>query len=448
MKNKINVGIIGACASRDAFNRRITPNYKDIFNVSCYDFQMSFASLMSPIIEYDALEYKENIKKVEYIERQHLYEDLNKCFLNELAVKQPDILIIDFYADVNFGFVELGDSYISNKLFKYEKSNYVSKLSFGKRYSGRNNFEEFFPIWKNSVKEFMKYCEKYIPNTTIVLNDFRLATYYHDKSSDEIRLIKENHSVEFIKNINNALEKCNNWFKENYNTEVIVLSDKEYFGNPRHIWGLDHLHLMPDFYSDFLWKLLDICLDKISVRTRKLLNLQLLQNGDFSREFAGWESKNTGWEIIHQNDNHYLTINKKDYTEAKNWQIWSEPFEVFNGSDDNKITISFEVRSEDWESIDGDGVFFCLRTFDKREQYNHKDSIEEQIFYKKNYPVEPNKWIKISYSFNMAGRFIRIAPYMKKNGSLQYKNISIVYGENPLEEWKPCINELPLGLGV
>ena len=46
MKNKIEVAIIGACASRDAFNTRITPKYKDIFHVCAYDFQMSFVSLM------------------------------------------------------------------------------------------------------------------------------------------------------------------------------------------------------------------------------------------------------------------------------------------------------------------------------------------------------------------------------------------------------------------
>ena len=33
MKEKINVGIIGACASRDAFNTLITPDYKMSKNI-------------------------------------------------------------------------------------------------------------------------------------------------------------------------------------------------------------------------------------------------------------------------------------------------------------------------------------------------------------------------------------------------------------------------------
>lgn len=442
MKKKINVGIIGACASRDAFNRRITPNYKDIFNVSCYDFQMSFPSLMSPIIEYDSVELYKSINKLEYIERQHLYEDFNKSFLNELAVKQPDVLIIDFYTDINFGFVKLANSFITNKLFKYEKSEYISKLSFGNEYSGRNNFDSFFPIWKESIDCFMKYCNKYIPNTLILLNDFRLATYYYDAINNQKKLIKENHSPEFVANINRAMEKCNNWFKDKYAVDSIDLTGKEYFGNPKHIWGLDHLHLMPDYYSDFLWKLIDICMDKINNnRTSNLINAQLLQNGNFSRKFAGWDLKNTGWEILNEKEYSYLSISKNGYQESKNWQVWSEPYEISNGINDNEITISFEVRSDNWNSVDEE-VFFCIRSFDKREKYNQKDSKDEILFEKHDYTFEPNEWKRIVYSFNPTGRFVRLAPYLKKNGSVQYRNVSLVYGGKPIKEWKPCLNEI------
>lgn len=439
MKEKINVGIIGACASRDAFNTLITPDYKEIFNVSCYDFQMSFPSLMSKQIKYDSFQLNKDIAKLGVAEQRHLIEDLTKHFLNDLYYKQPNLLIIDFYEDVNFGFIELENSYISNKVFKYKTVNYMNKLEYGKSYSARKNFDEFFPLWQKYMDLFMAFCKEYIPNTLIVLNTIRLSSYYWDDVRKELLLIDKNHTPELMSEINQKLKLCEDWFASMYKVPVIDYAGKEYYGNPNHLFGLDHLHFKENYYRDFLWKLLAICVEnKIETKRNIVENCQLLQNGRFDYGVNSWTPKSDKWYVEKYTNENVLTIDSEAEKVDKNYQIWSLPIDVEGG----EYTISFDIFSDSWEKIDSKGLFFCIRTFDKRESYDKKDSRWEKLLNKKDYNLKNNQWNHIEITIGPEGKFLKVAPYMSRNGHISYRNLYVSKGVEKEVIWSPCLNEI------
>ena len=112
------IAVIGACCSRDVFNRNFISNYKDEFNLLYYSFQTSMISIMSSPVPYNRKQL--NFKGERYSEwyRNILERELNKSFLNDLYSLQPENLLIDFYSDVIMGVLEIekGASYISQRV--------------------------------------------------------------------------------------------------------------------------------------------------------------------------------------------------------------------------------------------------------------------------------------------------------------------------------------------
>lgn len=381
--------------------------------------------------------------KLNFIERQHLYEDFSKSFLNTVYVQQPNILIFDFYADINFGFVKLGDSYITNKLFKYKAVPYIANSNFAEAYSGRRSFDVFFPIWEKSVEQFMEFCHNYLPNTVIILNKPRMATYYFDRVNREIKLINENHSVEMIDKINERWDECDNYFEKKYDIFTIDYEGKKYYGNPYHIWNLDYLHFEDNYYSDFLWKVLEICIEAgVQCGKSAIKGKNILQNSNFIYGTSSWKTGNKEWQIVKNPlEGQYLEIDIKNCEVAKNRQIWSQEMEI-NAKGEEEYTIKFDIYSENWSGVDDSGIFLSIRTFDEREKTDKKDSVQNISLCKNDFCMKDGEWNQVVYSFIPTGRFIRIAPYLQKNGMLRYKKISLYESDGEIHEWKPCINEI------
>ena len=124
----MNVSIIGSCQSRDIFNSSFIPNYKEYFQVYSYFTMTSMLSVMSEPVTYN---YHKLIQSgLNDNQMEHWYYELEKPILKTLESKQPDILLMDFYADARYGARAYGSEYVVNRLFKLKEKDIIDCIAF------------------------------------------------------------------------------------------------------------------------------------------------------------------------------------------------------------------------------------------------------------------------------------------------------------------------------
>lgn len=196
------VAILGSCVSRDIFNEKVISNVNDYFRLLSYAHQPSLISIMSKPIPY----YYKNLssKSKSVLGRDHFREELEKQFLLTLVNEQPDILVVDFYAEVMYGVVPVNDeSFMVGKDFRFKHYKAYNKLKIGKKISPRINFSEFFELWKEKIAEFDQWAKINIPGTKIIINQARAKKEYLDKKDNGISQSEKDK----IDEINNLWEK-------------------------------------------------------------------------------------------------------------------------------------------------------------------------------------------------------------------------------------------------
>lgn len=115
----INIGTWGSCCTRDVFNSKFIPNYKDKYKIIVDQQHISVISMMSSPVHLKTKNLEGNVspffKKV-------FKQDMKKDFFKRIEEAQPEYLLIDFYTDVRYGAAMLDNGkYITNKLWQYKK---------------------------------------------------------------------------------------------------------------------------------------------------------------------------------------------------------------------------------------------------------------------------------------------------------------------------------------
>ena len=114
---KYNISIIGSCQSRDIFNSKFIPDYKEHFSVYSYYTMTSMLSVMSKPVGYNY----DNLESCSLSNdnTDHWFFELEKPMLKTLATKKPDILLMDFYCEARYGAREYDGGYI---VIRYSRS--------------------------------------------------------------------------------------------------------------------------------------------------------------------------------------------------------------------------------------------------------------------------------------------------------------------------------------
>lgn len=434
----MEIGIIGSCASRDAFNSKIVPNYKDFFSVSCYQFQMSIISLMSKPIPFEDNKFVGNATKVNM---DHLRSELTKQILNELVLNKPKYILLDFYADVMFGAIKTGDSYITNKVFKFKDIRVADDLEFGEHLAPRKNFEEFFEIWKISLQKFMDFCKDYLPESKIIINQPRMTNEYFDDVSKEVKLIDDK-KTQTLNQINSIWDKLDSYAVSEYNLRTLNYNNKKYYADKNHIWDLYHLHFTNNYYRDFKDKLLKLIFEDLQqniVSSDEESHHNLILNSSFNQGNSYWSNWRDEFKVISSETekNNRVRLEMKNEEKNRNFQIWSNPFEI-NADGQDSYTLSFEVKIDKNNKIDSEQMIFCIRTFNSNDKKDKKDSVEQYALTTNDFEIKYDETTRCTFTFKPTGRFIRVAPYLLRNGTIEWGKIQLEK-TNKASEWKERI---------
>lgn len=417
----VKISVLGCCVSRDIFNRKVIPNYRDFFRCVSYQHQLSFISLMSDPIPYDDTKLKGN-KMTNLTEIQFLTE-MDKSPLKDLLSVQPDFILIDFYADMLYGAAKINGSYLTGKMRKFSKSDLAEDLVQEERYLPSENFDKFFELWKEKFDEFIKFKDKYLPDTKIVINQARASDEYFD--IDTLKIIPKKLNVD-VHVLNDIWEKLDDYAIKKYHLDSLNYNKKYYMDkNYPFGQGIGIVHLHHNFYQDCFNELVRVVFGYLSNGLKKsnyTAKNNLLVNSNFNQGFNFWSAKSGEFDILEENGTNVLHINNVGNSKDVKSQIWSSSVQVLQ---DYEYELSFDLKIRDLKSFDSRKSVFCVRSFKNRKKHKNGASNESIDIKIKDLNLKENEWTRCDFTFKFKGPFVKVAPFIFRNGDVFWKNIEL-----------------------
>lgn len=449
--SKIKIGVIGSCVSRDGFNSQFVKDYKQFYKCVLAQNHMSMISLMANPVSFKPGKLQGDITD---FNKQILMTELTKGVWDALKIQCPDYLILDFYADVYFGVREAEDSYITNKTWLFKKTPFYSTLDLKRTLNLDQNYEAYMKLWKQSVDTFMEKIKKEFPTIKIIVNKVHFTDTYISKETNELKRITDTGIFKYIdvEEINRQLDDFYRYFEENYDVYYINY-DKEYHSDENHIWDLFYVHYTKDFYQDFTTKLISLILqdlyknkgEKTALSENRSINANFLRNSTFNRGNAFWTYWQNDFKIEPPEEDcpnaNILSINMRNQEKDTNRQIWSHAVEI-NTNGEQDYTISFDIKIDKVKEVDSLQIIFSLRTFNKIDHCFQDQSVWfENIKLHHIEGLKEGAWTRVTHTFRpKEGKFLKVGPYMKRNGRASWRNIKLEMG-GKATEWIPSYKE-------
>lgn len=263
MYTKKSVSVLGSCATRDNFNSKFNDNYKDFYDCILTQNQTSIISLMSEEIRLD----EEDFGGLEEYTKWNVRTDLSKEFLLMLKEKAPDYLIIDFFADIHFGCIQLeGNKYITNNRWMLWKTEYYKRLKTSGELLTLNiqdNTDKYIELWKYSLDKLAKFLKEELPDCNVIIHKARnVRKILTDDCADFIDLSTSGKvKKENVELLNSLWDQLDNYAINAHSWNFIELSESMTFED--HPWGPFYVHYTMDYYHQFLYQLHGIVIQDI-----------------------------------------------------------------------------------------------------------------------------------------------------------------------------------------
>lgn len=252
---RIKLGVIGVCVTRDILNRRYVTDHFKYYTCVRTIFQSSIISAMAKPITID-----KNLLECEMTDhhRRVLFEDVEKGQLDEMIKEKPEYIIIDTYSDIRWGLLQVGDSYLTFNNSAIRRTKFVLEQHYDRKIDIKNNYDEYMDLFKEAFDRFYNRIKEELPDTKIILHCSKYANSFIN-ANNEI----ESYNMEqyqFIDKENELWRNLNNYVLDNYDVIKIDLTDGEYFGIHSHFAKNAPWHFESRYHNDFFSKLNKIVL--------------------------------------------------------------------------------------------------------------------------------------------------------------------------------------------
>ena len=261
----LSVAVLGSCITRDNFNSRFNPEYRRWYRPVLTHNQASIISLMSdpsPITSEDL-----GAKGSEH-DRIGVREDFDKSFLQRLGEEAPDYLIVDFFGDVHFGVLELGDGrYVTNNRWKLWPTPWFSALKDrGVLPEIRldREPERYLELWTNAFDRLVTHVRTVSPRTTVVIHRGRNTRVLRlPGQSGTVPLLEHRNLARIdVRRYNQLWRRLDDHACAHEGFRTVDLTGREYATMDDHPWGPYYVHYTMDYYADFLVQLHKIHLSR------------------------------------------------------------------------------------------------------------------------------------------------------------------------------------------
>lgn len=246
------VAVVGSCVSRDAFNSSFVPDYKSRVNLVGSVYQSSMPSLAreAPMLSDAPAALRQNY--VDTIMRE--YSGRN---MHELISTKPDILVMDFYADVHFGIARIKEQFVTRNHMAFTAMAAADAYynDRGKAFPDRGRFEgqtdaegSYSQLAKESMTRFVGHLREESPKTQIIVNAARFALKHVTRLGSE----EQYENAERLSQKNKYWEDIDRLMKTTVDCESISYPEDLLVGLETHKWGANPVHYTQEYY-DYFW---------------------------------------------------------------------------------------------------------------------------------------------------------------------------------------------------
>jgi hypothetical protein len=251
---KTKVAVVGACVTRDCFNRSFVPFYRDNFECVSTVWQSSFISLVSTPTKVpdEDLTGRLNDKQLAYLK-----EDIEKQHVRKLVAQKPDYIILDLYADTHYGTCLINGTPVTcnpNSLLKtsFYKLNKDSLAAI----SLLSNPEQL-PKVKEAFYQFIELMQRSLPNARVVLHLFEFTDAYINTKGESIKF--EGPKYAYIEKANALLNKFYDEILSEREIMTVDMRARYYLGDESYPFGLEPYHFERQYQLDFISKFSLLC---------------------------------------------------------------------------------------------------------------------------------------------------------------------------------------------
>ncbi len=256
------VAIAGSCMTRDNFNSLFNPAHRDHYEVVLHGNQSSVIALMSPPIAAAPRPRRD----MTATELEDVRSDLSRDFLPRIAAEQPDLLLVDFQADVRFGVARLPDGrFLTDNRWRVRRTDFDTHAVAAGGLTPvhpKDDPERYFALWSEAMDRFAAHLRRSCPRTRVVVhrgwNATRIAVPGRPRPVPLHR--RARFAEADVPWMNAWWARLDDHAVAAYGWEQIDLRDLDaptYAGHP---WGAYFGHYTPDYYHRFLAELTKLTL--------------------------------------------------------------------------------------------------------------------------------------------------------------------------------------------
>ncbi|MGH3651543.1 DUF6270 domain-containing protein [Glutamicibacter sp.] len=241
----IKVAVFGSCVTRDNFNSKFNPGYKDLYECVLLADHVSLVSLMAPPVEFDSPKFADLQPRIQ----NNLRREFGRHFLDELREARPDYLIMDFWPDMFFGVAQIstGDLITRNN-WSTTKTPYFSEVESRWLRLDRTP-KEFLDLWKDAADKFFAFMGAELPGTRIIIHRARNVAEWNatDGSVHEFK--------DWGVRMNKHWDKMDDYVRTTFGfpeIDVLTENQRSFEGHP---WKAFGVHYTFDYHQRFLTRL-------------------------------------------------------------------------------------------------------------------------------------------------------------------------------------------------
>lgn len=257
------VAVCGSCTSRDNFSSRFNPGYARWFSVAADVFQTSIISLMSPPIDAPVPAGEE-----ETYQERITREDVTRAFLPKLAAAKPDYLVLDFFADVHFGFTRLADGrYLTNNRWMLWPTEYHRRLKETEELPATRIFADpdaYLALWTEALDRFAAFLAEHCPDTRVIvhrgLNTEEVAVPGQHRTRP-LREVRKAAPLN-VPRANALWARLDDYAITTHGWTAIDLREEGWTSYSEHPWKPFYVHYNPEYNHRFLAEMLVLDLEK------------------------------------------------------------------------------------------------------------------------------------------------------------------------------------------